>query len=76
MDIADFLEKFADDFGCGRDEISAETRFRELPGWTSLQALMTLSMIEEEFGVLLKSDDFKKSETLGDLFAIVAARKK
>lgn len=76
MDIADFLEKFADDFGCGRDEISAGTRFRELPGWTSLQALMTLSMIEEEFGVLLKSDDFKKSETLGDLFAIVAARKK
>lgn len=76
MDIADFLEKFADDFGCGRDEISAETRFRELPGWTSLQALMTLSMIEEEFDVLLKSDDFKKSETLGDLFAIVAARKK
>lgn len=76
MDIADFLEKFADGFGCGRDEISAETRFRELPGWTSLQALMTLSMIEEEFDVLLKSDDFKKSETLGDLFAIVAARKK
>lgn len=76
MDIADFLEKFADDLGCGRDEISAETRFRELSGWTSLQALMTLSMIEEEFGVLLKSDDFKKSETLGDLFAIVAARKK
>ena len=76
MDIADFLEKFADDLGCGRDEISAETSFRELPGWTSLQALMTLSMIEEEFDVLLKSDDFKKSETLGDLFAIVAARKK
>ena len=33
-------------------------------------------MTEQEFDVLLKSDDFKKSETLGDLFAIVAARKK
>ena len=76
MNIADFLEKFADDLGCGRDEISAETRFRELPGWTSLQALMTLSMVEEEFDVLLKSDDFKKSETLGDLFALVPPRKK
>ena len=70
MDIADFLEKFADDL----DEISAETRFRELPGWTSLQALMTLSMIEEEFGVLLKSEDFKNSSTLGELFQIICDR--
>lgn len=74
MDIADFLEKFADDLGCGRDEISAETRFRELSGWTSLQALMTLSMIEEEFGVLLKSEDFKNSSTLGELFQIICDR--
>ena len=75
MNIDVFLEKFSEEIGCERAELSAETRFRALPGWSSLQALLTLSMIEEEFDVLLRSEDFKKSETLGDIFRIVVERK-
>ncbi len=75
MDLQDFLKKFAEEIGVAPEKISAETRFRTLPTWTSLQALMVLSMIEEEFGVLLHSEDFKKSETLGDIFRIVVEKK-
>lgn len=75
MDINVFLNKFAEEIGCERAGISSETRFRTLPTWSSLQALMALSMIEEEFGVLLKSEDFKKSETLGDIFEIIVSKK-
>lgn len=75
MDIRIFLKKFAEEINVSPEEISEETRFRALPGWSSLQALLTLSMIEEEFDVLLRSEDFKKSETLGDIFRIVVERK-
>lgn len=75
MDIRIFLKKFAEEINVSPEEISEETRFRTLPGWSSLQALMVLSMIDEEFDVLLHSEDFKKSETLGDIFRIVVERK-
>ena len=75
MDIRIFLKKFAEEINVSPEEISEETRFRALPGWSSLQALLTLSIIEEEFDVLLRSEDFKKSETLGDIFRIVVERK-
>jgi len=61
MDLQDFLKKFAEEIGIAPEEISAETRFRTLPTWTSL--------------LLLHSEDFKKSETLGDIFRIVAEKK-
>lgn len=75
MDLQIFLKKFAEEINVAPEEISAETRFRALPGWSSLQALMVLSMIDEEFDVLLRSEDFKKSETLGDIFRIIVERK-
>jgi len=34
-----------------------------------------ISAETEEFGVLLHSEDFKKSETLGDIFRIVSEKK-
>ncbi len=75
MDLQIFLKKFAEEINVAPEEISAETRFRALPSWSSLQALMVLSMIDEEFDVLLRSEDFKKSETLGDIFRIIVERK-
>lgn len=75
MDIGIFLEKFAQELGCDASQLAPETQFKKLSAWSSLNALLVLSMIEEEFGVLLKGDDFKNSETLGDIFKIIQSRK-
>lgn len=75
MDIDVFLKNFSREIGRDGARLDAGTRFKNLPEWTSLNALLVLSMVEEEFGVLLKGEDFRNSETLEDLFGIIVSRK-
>lgn len=51
--------------------LSEATKFKELPEWNSLLALSLMALVEDECEVLLKGDDIRKAETLGDLFAAV-----
>lgn len=75
MEIKEFIENFADQF----DEIDAsvlkpETVFRELDGYTSLVALLIITMIDEEYDVTVTGDDMKKQVTIGDLYNLVSSR--
>ncbi|MBO7505991.1 MAG: acyl carrier protein [Paludibacteraceae bacterium] len=54
--------------------VTAETKFRELDEWSSLLALTLISMIDEEFDVVLKGDDVKNSETIEDVYNIVVSK--
>lgn len=54
--------------------ITAGTKFRELDEWSSLLALTLISMIDEEFDVVLKGDDVKNSETIEDVYNIVVSK--
>ena len=54
--------------------LSAETKFREIEGYTSLVALLIITMIDEEYNVTVTGDDMKKQVTIGDLFNLVASR--
>lgn len=75
MEMNEFIEKFAEQF----DEIevetlSADTNFRNLEGWTSLVALLVITMIDEEYNITITGDDMKKQATIGDLFNLVSSR--
>ena len=75
MEMNEFIEKFAEQF----DEIevetlSADTNFRNLEGWTSLVALLVITMIDEEYDITITGDDMKKQTTIGDLFNLVSSR--
>lgn len=75
MEIKEFVEKFAEQF----DETDAsvftpETKFRELDEWSSLMGLSIIAMVDDEYDVTLKGDDIRGSETIEDLFKIVASR--
>ncbi|WP_297975529.1 acyl carrier protein [uncultured Bacteroides sp.] len=75
MEIKEFIENFADQF----DEIDAsvlkpETVFHELDGYTSLVALLIITMIDEEYDVTVTGDDMKKQVTIGDLYNLVSSR--
>lgn len=75
MELKEFIEKFAEQFDeVEITELNTETKFRELEGWTSLVALMIITMIDEEYNITITGDDMKKQTTIGDLYNLVASR--
>lgn len=75
MELKDFIEKFAEQFDdVDVNTLNAETKFREIEGYTSLVALLIITMIDEEYNVTVTGDDMKKQVTIGDLFNLVTSR--
>ncbi|MBQ3805024.1 MAG: acyl carrier protein [Prevotella sp.] len=74
MDINSFIENFAGQFADLSSELTPETKFRELPEWTSLEALLVLSMIDEEYDVVLKPEEMRKAGTIQDLYELTASK--
>jgi acyl carrier protein len=75
MDIQQFIELFAEQF----DEIDItllkpETRFRELEEWSSLVALLVITMVDEEYGVVLPPDEMRQTQTIQELFNLVQSK--
>ena len=62
-----FLSTFSSQFKKGPETISEETEFRTLEEWSSMQSLFIIAAIDEEYGVALKEEDFRKSLTVADL---------
>ena len=57
------------------DVLTAETKFRDLDGWTSLVALSVIAMADEEYDVTLSGEDIRAAVTVGDLFNAVQRKK-
>ena len=76
MDIKVFIENFAEQFDDTTVEmLNAETKFRELEEWSSLIALSIIAMVDEVYGITLNGEDIRGSQTIGDLFNKVVAKK-
>ena len=75
MDIKEFIENFADQFDdTETSDLNGNTKYKELDEWSSLIALSVISMVDEEYDVVIKGDDIRNSETLQDLYNIVESR--
>ncbi len=75
MNIKEFVQNFADIF----DETDAsiftpDTKFRDLEEWSSLIALSTMSMIDDEYDVQLTAEQMRNANTVQDLIDIVNAQ--
>lgn len=67
--LDEFVALFAEQFDeTDPSEIKAGTCFRDLNDWSSLVALSIIAMIDEEFGISLDSEVFKKSKTVEELY--------
>jgi acyl carrier protein len=66
-----FLQFTAKEFLVENGTLSLQTKFRNLPNWSSLNALIFISAVHDFYGVLISSADLSKSKTLGDLFNMV-----
>ncbi|MCM1955293.1 MULTISPECIES: phosphopantetheine-binding protein [Bacteroides] len=75
MELVDFIEKFAEQFDdVDVEQLNFATKFRELDGYTSLIALLIITMIDEEYDVIVTGDDMKQQVTIGDLYNLVSSR--
>lgn len=74
MSIETFIDKFAYAIEVEPASLSAETEYKMLPVWDSLNTLSVIAMADADFGVTLRGQDVESSKTIGDLWALVAAR--
>ncbi len=72
MEIEEFVENFAGQFvDTDLSVFSKDTVFHELDEYSSLIALMVISMIDEVYGVTVEYDDMAAAVTIEDLFNTV-----
>lgn len=75
MDIKNFIQNFADQFeDTDASVFTADTKYRELDEWSSLIALSILAMIDEEYDIQLKGEEMRATNTIQELFDLVASK--
>ena len=75
MDIKDFVTNFSAQFEeTDASVFTSETRFRELDEWSSLTALSILAMIDEEYDIQLSPAEMRTTNTIQELFDLVASK--
>ena len=70
------LEKFIDLFSelfedTEKTAFTPDCRFKDLDEWSSLIAISVVGMVDEDYGVSLRGDDVKLSDTISDLYNVV-----
>lgn len=76
MEINDFIRNFADQFvDTNIEEITPDTRFRDLDEWSSIIALSLMAMVDEEYDITIKGDDIRSVDTVKELFEKVKSLK-
>ena len=76
MDLQEFVGKFAEQFDeTDASEFKADTEFKKMVDWSSMTALSIIAMVDDEYGITIKGDDIRNSETIEELFNIVKGYK-
>lgn len=77
MNITHFINEVHEQFDeTDRSELQPDTVFKDLDEWSSLIALSIIAMVDDEYNVKIKGDDFRSVDTLQNLFDLVVSRKK
>ena len=71
---AKFLDLFKEVLEIEDKEISLSDEFREYDEWDSLAYLSVIAMLDDEFEIVIETEDFKKIRTVGDLLKEVKER--
>lgn len=75
MELDVFVRRFEQEFEeVALGALNAETAFRQLEEWSSMQALILIAMIDIEFGVTISAEEFKKSTTIADIYNMITKK--
>jgi acyl carrier protein len=66
-----FLEKFKEVLEIEDQEIGLEVEFRNLEEWDSLALLSVIAMIDDEYDVIIKGNQFKELKTLNEVIGYI-----
>lgn len=75
MELESFVKNIAEQF----EEIDTtgfnpKTKFRKNEEWSSMTAIAVVSMIEDEYGIMLNINDLKPMNTIEELFNFVKGK--
>lgn len=71
MSIETFIENFAFAIEVEPGVVNADTEYKALDVWDSLNTLSVIAMADADFDVALSGQDVENSRTIGDLWLIV-----
>lgn len=75
MIIDGFIEQIEEEFeDLEQGIINKKSKFKEVLDWSSVNALILISLIDSEYEVTINATDLNTSETFGDLFQIIQSR--
>jgi acyl carrier protein len=75
IDVQTFIRNIQRHLDCPIPRgLESRTRFRDLPGWNSLQALIIVASFEWDYGVTISSDEFLRADTIQELHGVVLCK--
>lgn len=69
------IEELKDILEIDDQKLSLEDNFKQFDNWDSIANISVIAMLDEEFGVLIPTEDFKKINTVQELIDEVKKRK-
>ncbi len=74
--ITDSVEEFVQKVEAEFDDLEPgtllpDTKYRELEDWSSMHALVVIAFIDIEYGVTVKGEDLRSTETMRDIYHVV-----
>ncbi len=76
MNIEKFTRLFEQQFE-DSDEVKFEinTNFKQLDEWSSIMSLLIITMVNDNYDIVINADDIKNSSTIEDLYNVVLTKK-
>lgn len=69
--LADFMLFLEDELMLNRGEVQPDIHFKSLRTWSSLNALIVISRINDETGIFISASDLANCLTVSDLHQLV-----
>lgn len=66
-----FIEKLKEVLEIEDRELNLSDTFRDYPEWNSLNFLTLISMIDEEYDLVIEGKEFKTLQTVGDIVNVI-----
>lgn len=68
-----FIDLFKETLEIEDRDITLTDAFRDYDEWDSLALLSVIAMIDEEYNVIIESNEFQKLQTVGDIHNYITA---
>ena len=75
MELQDFIQNIVNLFDdIDTSNFSVLTDFKDNDAWYPLSVSSLIAMVDEEYGIIITSDDIRQAKTIGDLYSIVKSK--